>query len=70
MIATDEIKAGDVLRENDPRAAGRTVTVIEIDRPQAKAIVRGACNRTTKIALARIYTDDKPRKSGFSRVRS
>lgn len=57
------LKTGDVLRDNDPRCNGRTVTVVTVG--DAHAICdRGS--RRVSIALSRIFHDDKPRRSGFT----
>ena len=68
-----EIKPGDVIKNNDPRMKGRTLTVEQIEGGYAHCCVRNPwtfyrIHTRTRIRLNRIYTDDKPRKSGFSRI--
>ena len=64
------IKPGDIIKDNDPRENGRTLTVEHIEGGYAHCCRRSLrpTHRRTRIRLDRIYTDDKPRKSGFSRI--
>ncbi len=66
-----ELKIGDVLVDNDPRVAGRTVKVISVDNAQAvcEPLTQhsGARNsRKVLVSRTRIFDDDKPRRSGFT----
>jgi len=75
----DEIKVGDRIKDNDPRMNGngrrRVLTVERVwvprsgDRNEAKAVCRSAGGYQIAILLRRIYTDSKPRKSGFTLLR-
>ena len=62
---TTEIKPGDTIRDNDPREDGRTLTVERVEAGYAHCASPCSAHRT-RIRLDRIYTDDKPRRSGFS----
>ena len=64
---TTEIRPGDKIRDNDPRENGRTLTVEHVEDGHAHCTSPRSAYRT-RIRLDRIYTDDKPRKSGFSLV--
>src|SRR5690348_16062103 len=58
---------GTKLRDNDPRMNGRVVTLTgSRDKPRVYAMDRNG--RYFKISRARIHTDGKPRRSGFSVV--
>jgi len=65
----DPLFVGDILQDNDPRmTTNRTLEVIEV-LPNGVA----AKNRSGKVRLYlrhRIFTDQKPRKSGLTRVSS
>jgi hypothetical protein len=66
-----DLKIGDVLVDNDPRVAGRTVKVVSVDGDQVVCEPltqhQGARNsRKVLVSRARIFDDDKPRRSGFS----
>lgn len=61
-----EIREGMLLRDNDPRMPGRLREVIGFDG-KGRAIVRHPDGHgETRIALDRIHTDSKPRRSGWS----
>ena len=67
------IKAGDRIKDNDPRMPNR-VLVVKCISSNALWVVRAEevgnpKAREIRIARHRIYTDDKPRRSGFSVVR-
>jgi hypothetical protein len=70
----NELKVGDRIKDNDPRMLNRVLTVTRIwwplsgDPLEAKAIADDGVGRPYPILLRRIYTDGKPRKSGFSLV--
>lgn len=65
---TSQIRIGAEIRDNDPRMQDRVLGIIGFD-PQGRAI---ACQKNgrgkVRILLSRIYTDGKPRRSGFSLV--
>jgi hypothetical protein len=67
-----ELKIGDVLVDNDPRVKGRTVKIVSVTDSQAvcEPLTQhpGARNMTRKVVVsrARIFDDDKPRRSGFT----
>jgi hypothetical protein len=60
------MNVGDKIKDNDPRMAGRTLTIVDAADPHyVKAAHAG---RFFSILRRRIYTDGKPRRSGFSLV--
>jgi hypothetical protein len=67
-----EVKIGSVLKDNDKRDGGRTVTVVSIvwcSWPKDHLYVcykKG--RRVCKIRLDRIHTDGKPHSNGWSLV--
>jgi len=63
-----EIKPGDVIRDNDPRENGRTLTVELVEGGYAHCSRSPWSTYRTRIRLDRIHTDGKPRRSGFSRT--
>ena len=63
---TTEIKPGDTIRDNDPREDGRVLTVEHVEGGYAHCYRTPQSTHRTRIRLDRIYTDDKPRRSGFS----
>ena len=64
-----ELKVGDIIRDNDPRTTrDRKLVVMSFGSQYVEA--RETPNgRNYILARKRIYTDDKPRRSGFSVVR-
>lgn len=64
------IKKGDIIRDNDPGMRGRVLAVIGFDAKGRAIAVRADGSGQTRIRLDRIYGDGKPRRSGFSLVRS
>ena len=68
MSEQTELKVGDKLRDNDPRMSHRpqlTITQILPNGVQAQT-KRG---QFVTLLKRRIYTDGKPRRSGFSLMR-
>ena len=70
-----ELKVGDIIRDNDPRTTReRRLEVIGLMgdlvsvRDQAPSFFTKPPVRT--VQRKRIYTDDKPRRSGFSVVKA
>jgi hypothetical protein len=61
------IKVGDKLRDNDPRMPNRVLTVHQV-LPNGVA-VKNSIGRVFLILRRRIYTDGKPRRSGFDLVK-
>jgi hypothetical protein len=61
------VEIGDRIVDNDPRMKGRTLTVIAIVGDYVRA-TRSASTRGFRIRQSRIFTDGKPRRSGFSLV--
>jgi hypothetical protein len=57
------LEAGQVLYDNDPRYRGRKVEVIRIERSYA---ICKCGPRQVRVRLDRIFSDDKPRRSGYS----
>lgn len=64
----EEIKRGDLLRDNDPRMPNRVLGVIGFDNKGRAIACRADGSGKVCIALRRIYIDEKPRRTGFSRV--
>ena len=68
------LRVGDKIKDNDPRMANRVLIVKRLwfplsgDRDQARVIVDDSVGRPFSILLRRIYTDGKPRRSGFDLV--
>jgi hypothetical protein len=59
------LKAGQVLYDNDPRYRGRKVEVVRIEGSCAVCL----CGpRQVKVRLDYIFSDGKPRRSGYSTV--
>ena len=63
---------GDIIRDNDPRTGGRMLVIESFDgnhHVKARPITnskQSAARRRSRIAVASIYADDKPRKTGFT----
>ena len=63
----NDLKVGSKIKDNDPRGTGnRILTVVEL-LPNG-VIAKGAGGRGFTLLRRRIYTDGKPRRSGFSLV--
>jgi hypothetical protein len=59
------LKAGQVLYDNDPRYRGRKVEVVRVEGSYAVCM----CGpRQVKVRLDYIFSDGKPRGSGYSTV--
>ena len=66
------LKVGDRIKDNDPRMPNRVMTVTAIKTGEGKAVVSerpGDRTHETRISLARIHLDGKPRRTGWSVVR-
>lgn len=64
-----EIKIGDKIVDNDPRiCGGRCLIVTSIDGERVTA--SDGRYGTTKISIRRIFTDGKPRRTGWSLIAS
>jgi hypothetical protein len=61
------INAGDILLDNDPRMPQRRLRVVAVTDEFAYCTALHG-GRQVRINLARIYTDGKPRRCGFTRV--
>ncbi len=60
-----ELKVGDRIKDNDPRMRhDRVLTILEL-LPNG-VYAEDSRGRVYPILLRRIYTDGKPRRSGFS----
>jgi hypothetical protein len=57
---------GSKLKDNDPRCAGRVLTVTEV-LPNGVA-AKDLTGRSRLYLLQRIHTDGKPRRSGLSLI--
>ncbi len=69
--AAKGLKAGDVIKDNDPRMAGRELRIDDFLAIGGSVYARagwakGNATRRVEIRLDRIHTDGKARKSGFS----
>ena len=60
-----EFQIGQVLKDNDPRKPGRTVTITFVG---AEYVVVRSGSRTVEIRKDRVFTDGKVRRTGFSLV--
>ena len=58
------VKEGDTLVDNDPRCPGRTLKVLAVG--DTKAVCENVPGRRVMVSLARIYDDEKTRRSGFT----
>jgi hypothetical protein len=59
------LKAGQILYDNDPRYRGRKVEVVRVEGSYAVCM----CGpREVKVRLEYIYSDSKPRRSGYSTI--
>jgi hypothetical protein len=59
------LKVGQVLYDNDPRYRGRKVQVVRIEGSYAFCL---SGPRQVKVRLDYIFSDGKPRRSGYSTV--
>ena len=59
------LKAGQVLYDNDPRYRGRKVEVVRVEGSYAVCM---SGPREVKVRLDYIFSDGKPRRSGYSIV--
>jgi hypothetical protein len=64
---SDALEIGDRIKDNDPRMGSRYLRVIEV-LPNGVRAEHPISGRVFLILRRRIYTDGKPRKSGFSRI--
>lgn len=62
---SDRIKPGMLIKDNDPRMPDRVLSVHCVNGSIAVCHTTWP-HRVCKIKTARIHTDGKPRKSGFS----
>ena len=60
------LNVGDQIKDNDPRMPNRVLVVTDV-LPNG-VVAKDKTGREFGYLRRRIYTDDKPRKSGFSRV--
>jgi hypothetical protein len=58
-----ELKVGDRIKDNDPRMYRRILTVRDVQEVYVYADCAGI---PVRILRRRIFTDGKPRKTGFS----
>jgi hypothetical protein len=75
LVAAKGLKAGDIIRDNDPRMPTRELRIDDFVAIGQSVYARagwakGNATRRVEIRLDRIHTDGKPRKSGFSLARS
>lgn len=59
-----ELRVGDRIKDNDPREGHRVLSIVALEGD--KVVAQTKLLKCTRIAKSRIYTDGKPRKSGFS----
>jgi hypothetical protein len=62
-----EIRVGDRIRDNDPRMGDRVLEVWST-LGDTRILARDRIGARYRILRRRIYTDGKPRKSGFSLI--
>lgn len=65
---TTPICEGDELLDNDPRMPGRRLCIVTVGDTSVVAEDRKN-SRRVMVRLARIYTDGKPRRRGFTLVK-
>ena len=59
------LKVGQILHDNDPRYRGRKLEVVRVEGSYAVCM----CGpRQVKVRLDYIFSDGKPRRSGYSTV--
>ncbi len=63
--AETDLNVGDKIKDNDPRMGVRTLTVVEVLPKHVMAKTQFGL-RPFRIQKARIFADDKPRRTGFS----
>ena len=67
------LKVGDKLKDNDPRMAGRFLTITAIGVVGIYGVesvrAKNTNGKEVSISTRRIYTDGKPRRSGFDLVK-
>jgi hypothetical protein len=68
MTQQDELKVGDKLRDKDPRMSHRPQLTITQINPNGVTAATGL-GRFVTILRRSIYTDGKPRRSGFMLIR-
>ena len=59
-----EMKIGQKIKDNDPRVGNRVLKIIDVDGDYVIAQQGGL--HSVRIRRDRIYTDGKPRRSGFT----
>lgn len=64
---SEQLNVGDLIKDNDPRMTGRVLRVFDICGDMVRALGGG---KIAVLSRRRIYTDSKPRRSGFSKVTS
>lgn len=67
FIASMGVGVGDRIKDNDPRIGDRVLTVARIGGGFLWAY-RAKGHREYRIKINRVYTDGKPRRSGFSKL--
>ncbi len=78
FVAARDLEIGDLIADNDPRMPGRKLRVISFttSREDSRKVI-AVCHsihernpREHRIAIKRIHSDGKRRRSGFSVLRS
>lgn len=68
------IKVGDQLKDNDPRSSHRVLTVTALGLVTESGLqsvrAKGKAGPEVSILTRRIYSDGKPRRSGFDLIRA
>jgi hypothetical protein len=64
-----DLKVGDKIKDNDPRMPDRILMIrrFEVDRVVATMEDAGRSGET-RVSVSRIFTDGKPRRTGWSRI--
>ncbi len=66
---SDDIRPGQRVRDNDPRMTNRVMIVLRVEKGQAHlGMSNNSPRAVTKVSVSRIYTDGKPRRTGWSWV--
>jgi len=61
------VSVGDKIKDNDPRMGTRVLTIVRMNDTYVFA-ANYTGSREYRIKITRIYTDGKPRRSGFSKI--
>ena len=66
----DRLQVGQWFRDNDARMGDRLIEIVDASTDLWRVKARGPDGRVRIYEPARLHTDGKPRKSGFSLIAS